>query len=79
MAGFQTEEHWVICDVCGFKYRASQTRMRWDGLRTCTKDWEVRHPQDFVRGRRDRQKVANPRPQPADVFLDPGDVSEGDL
>lgn len=69
----------VICDVCGFEYRSSETRMRWDGARTCLKDWESRHPQDFVEGRRDRQAVPNPRPDPPDVFLDPGDVTENDL
>lgn len=64
-------DHWKICDVCGFKYRASQTSKRWDGLMVCREDFEERHPQDFVRGRVDRQNVPNPRPEPADVFLDP--------
>lgn len=72
-------DHRVICDVCGFEYMASETRMRWDNARVCMKDWEPRHPQDFVRARRDRQAVRNPRPPPPDVFLSPGDVTEDDL
>lgn len=64
-------DFWRICDSCGFKMRASQTLKRWDGLMVCREDFEERHPQDFVRGRVDRQNVPNPRPEPADVFIDP--------
>lgn len=77
--GWIPGDHWVICDVCGFKHRASQTRMRWDNLRVCNKDWEPRHPQEFVRGKPDRISVANPRPRPQDRFVEPGAVTEGDL
>lgn len=76
---YKAGDHWVICDSCGFKVRASDTRMRWDGLRVCMADWETRHPQDYVRGKRDRQSVPNPRPEPPDNFIDPGDVTEADL
>jgi len=62
---------WKVCDVCGFEYRASQTRRRWDNLIVCDADYETRHPQDFVRGRKDRQNVPDPRPEPPDVFLGP--------
>lgn len=77
--GYVAGDHWVICDVCGFQYRSSQTRMRWDNLRVCTKDWEPRHPQEYVRGKKDRIAVPNPRPQPPDVFIEPGDVTADDL
>lgn len=64
---------WAICDRCGFRFRHSQTRKEWTGLRVChgagTNDcWESRHPQDFVRGVKDDQKVFDPRPEPADVW-----------
>lgn len=72
-------DHYVICDVCGFKFYGSQTRKRWDGVRVCKADWEPRHPQDEVRGRRDRQSVPDARPESTDRFLDPGDVTEADL
>ena len=64
-------DFWRICDVCGFKCRSSETSKRWDGLIVCREDFETRHPQDFVRGRLDRQNVPDPRPEPADVFIDP--------
>lgn len=72
-------EHRVLCDVCGFDYPASETKMRWDKARVCMKDWEPRHPQDSVRAKRDRQAVRNARPEPPDVFLAPGDVTGDDL
>jgi hypothetical protein len=43
-------EHNAYCDVCGFKFKASDLRDRWDGYKVCELDWETRHPQDFVRG-----------------------------
>ena len=69
--GYVPGDHWRDCQVCGFRYRASQTFKRWDGLITCSFDWEPRHPQDFVRGRRDRQNVPDPRPEPVDTIIGP--------
>lgn len=76
---YRSGGHYVICDSCGFKMRASEVRKRWDGLIVCRDDWETRHPQDFVKGKRDRQAVPNGRPEPPDTFIDPGDVTEGSL
>lgn len=39
----------ALCDVCGFKFKSSDLKKRWDGLMTCHADWEPRHPQDFLR------------------------------
>lgn len=64
-------DFWRICDSCGFKVRASQTKKRWDNLVVCMDDWEPQHPQDFVRGRADRQAVPDPRPEPVDRLLGP--------
>lgn len=63
----------AICDRCGFKYKLSQLRKEWTGLKVCdgagtNRCWESRHPQDFVRGKTDRQTVREPRPEPADTF-----------
>ena len=60
----------AICDVCGFKRKASELRLRWDGYRVCAEDWEPRQPQDFV-----RSAVADPvpvewtRPEGPDTFV----------
>lgn len=64
-------DFWRICDRCGFKKRASQTFRTWDGLYVCAEDFETRHPQDFVRGRKDIQNVPNPRPEAADIYVGP--------
>ena len=76
---YKPGDFWRICDVCGFRYRASETKKRWDGMIVCDEDFEQRHPQDFVRGVADRQRVPDPRPEPTDTFLSVGDVTEADL
>jgi hypothetical protein len=45
----------AICDVCGRLYKSSMLSKRWDGLMCCSDDWEIRQPQDFVRGVADTQ------------------------
>ena len=52
----------AICDQCGFKFKASQLQMTWDGFFVCEKCWEPRHPQDFVRAKVDKQRIAIARP-----------------
>lgn len=69
----------AVCDVCGFKFKASQLHKRWDGVMVCSKDWERRHPQELIRIKPDDQKVAWVRENQAPVFLNPGDVTGDDL
>jgi hypothetical protein len=59
---YQHGTHNAICDTCGFKYKASQLRMTWDGFFVCDPCWEPRHPQDFVRGKVDKLRVDIVRP-----------------
>ncbi len=49
-------DYWTYCAVCGFDYRRSELRKRWDGALVCTKDWEPEHP------RRKRRRVSYERP-----------------
>jgi hypothetical protein len=58
----------AICETCGFQYKASELKKTWDGKMVCSKDWEPRHPQEFVRGVVDKQSVPWTRPEPDDVF-----------
>ena len=39
----------ALCDVCGFKFKSHDLRLRWDNMMVCRADWEPRHPQDFLR------------------------------
>ena len=32
-------------------------------------EWEPRHPQDFVRAKRDKMTVPDPRPEGTDTFI----------
>lgn len=64
-------DFWRVCDRCGFEKRASETFKTWDGLYVCAEDFETRHPQDFVRGRKDRQNVPGPRPEPPMMVVGP--------
>lgn len=77
----------VQCDRCGFKYKNHQLRHEWTGLRVCDGPgtnhcWEVRHPQDHVRGKADRQSPPWARPDVDGPDVSPGsgnEVSPGDL
>jgi hypothetical protein len=60
-----------ICDRTGFKVRAGKTRKEWTGIIVRSDVWEARHPQDFVRGTRDDQRVPDARPRPANKTTRP--------
>ena len=62
-----------ICDSCGQKFKFSQLKLRWDGLYCCTVNrcWEIRQPQDYVRGVLDRQAVPISRPDSPPYFIGP--------
>lgn len=60
----------ACCDVCGLRFKASEMQQRWDGLMVCAKDWEPRHPQDYIRVRGDNVSVPWTRPE-GDLFTGP--------
>lgn len=66
---FKSGDYSAICDVCGFKFKASKLKTRWDGLKVCSSDWEERHPQDFLRVFTDTNKMSWTRPESTDVFI----------
>jgi len=62
---------WVgVCEVCRFKFHASDLKKRWDGLYVCNKDFELRHPSDFFRMTPDDQSVAFTSPESTDTEID---------
>lgn len=73
--GYIPGDFWRICERTGFKVRASHTSKEWTGSIVRDVSWEPRHPQDFVRGRPDDQRVVDPRPRPTDVFSGPVDTT----
>jgi hypothetical protein len=68
-----------ICDMSGFKVKASQTMKTWDGFIVRKEDWEARHPQDFLTGTVDKIKVDDARPESENVFLTATEVKAEDL
>lgn len=68
----------AICDVCGQKFKASELRRRWDNLRVCPDDFEERHPQDFLKGKKDDQSVPWARPEAIDREVPYGGINPDD-
>lgn len=69
-ADFYKKGQWdVICDICGMKYHSGDLKQRWDGLMCCRQDWNIRQPQDFVRGIPDPQAVPWSRPDTPPSFV----------
>lgn len=68
-----------ICDVCGFKFKHSKLRKRWDGAMVCSQDFELRHPQDNIKIRGERNNIRDPRVEPEYRFLAVGEITGDDL
>lgn len=60
---FNLGDHNAICYVCGFKRKASEMRLRWDGVYVCQEDFEIRQPQDFVKGAEEEMAPAWTQPE----------------
>lgn len=65
---FVSGQHNVTCDICSKKIKSGEAKQRWDGFVVCPDDYEMRHPQDFVRARQDKITVPFSRPIPTLVF-----------
>jgi hypothetical protein len=60
----------AICDRCGRKFKSSRLRKDWQGFMVCERDWEPRHPQDFVRNPHPERPPEWVRPPQADIFVE---------
>ncbi len=61
----------AVCWQCGFKFKASELRQHWQGYYVCSRCFEVRQPQDFVRSVPDVQTPPWTQPRPGPTFRDP--------
>jgi hypothetical protein len=69
----------AVCDVCGFDMHQSMLRKRWDGAMVCPQDFELRHPQDLIQAKSERNNVKDARPAPAYRYLAVGEITGDDL
>ena len=68
--GWEPNNHWVVCDLCGKDVRSFDAMQTWDNKVVCPNDWEPRHEQDFVRGRKDDTAAKGlVRPETGDTFI----------
>ena len=70
---------YAICDRCGFRFHLSDLKKEWTGAMVCAKDFDERNPQDLLRPVKEKIIVENARPEPADVFVSPYEITPDDL
>jgi hypothetical protein len=58
----------AVCDICGFRFKASKLRKNWKNEMVCEEDFELRHPQEFIRVRPEKIAVPWARPE-TDIML----------
>lgn len=60
----------AICDMCGFRFKASELMKNWKNEYVCKADWEPRHPQTYLRVPHEDVSVPWARPEGEDVYLE---------
>ena len=68
---FRSGDHYVICDICGFRRYASECRMQWDNLFVCADTcYSPKHPQfQPPKPLHEKQTVEINRPEKEDKFI----------
>ncbi len=56
------------CDECYKKCKSDEMLLRWDNCYVCHECYEIRNPQDFVKGIPDGQSPPWTRPTPPPIF-----------
>ena len=62
--------NWAVCDRCGFVYRAKDLKKEWTGAMVCEDDWEPRHPQEMIKGRKEKTAAAVVNSEPTEQTTD---------
>lgn len=68
-----------MCARTGKKVLASDTRKEWTGQYVRKSSHESRHPQDFLKARKDSQHVRDARPETTDNFITTNEHTRDDL
>jgi hypothetical protein len=80
MRNLKSGDHWVISDISGFKFPASEMKKltgEQAGLLVHKSEWNPAHPQLKIKSIEDDQSVSNVRLQPVDEF--PAATTQDDL
>lgn len=59
----------VLCDQCGKKFKSEELQKQWNNLMVCSRCYEPRNIQDFIKGVPDNKPRPYYRPEPEDTFL----------
>ena len=59
----------AICDICGWKFKASQLRLTWNNLRVCEADFETRNLQDVLKASKEKITIPYSSPETDDQFV----------
>lgn len=76
---YKPGDNYLICDQTGLKIRASQAKKRWDGAIVIADQCEPRHPQEFVKGIKERIAAKVSRPEQTDDFIGTNEVTAESL
>ena len=61
----------ICCDVCNRKVKSTEIQQRWDGLMVCKDDFELDHPQKYIRVRADGMAVPDIRERGGEIDVSP--------
>ena len=62
--GYYEAGSWnAVCDICGRGFKFNQLSLAWDNTWRDPECWEIRQPQDFVRGIKDDMSIPIARPR----------------
>lgn len=69
----------VVCDRTGFRLPNTMLSFQWNNLLVWNRVWEVRQPQDYLRGIPDNMSVPYARPVQEPQFVPVNAVQPEDL
>jgi hypothetical protein len=74
-SGFESGNHWVVCDRCGFDYREHDMMLEWDGSVVCRFDYEPQHFLNRIKVQAEEPMSGIINPESSDSFSDRSSVT----
>lgn len=73
---YRSGDYNVRCDTCGAKFKASELRLQWNGIRACYYDFEYRNAQELLRPPRPEQPPWWTRPTPPTIWVPGANIQD---